>query len=222
MGRNLKQGAIGQQEHDQRHKLRDHNRETWYVRKDERRFVLRHRAGPGRQGTCLGLTVVTGITVSPGMEMETPRGRPFEINKARVTHEAGNHTDSHQQTGDDKEHLRGPPRSPTKRHDVEDVVHQTHFRSRCKTPYHTKLLPSCLLPPAHGCYIRRSVTEMDGPRTCRSAGAEVERRASNRIEASFKQPRSRLTNSDIDDLWAKIAIRTSCCNRLSIRCLAHP
>jgi len=72
VGRNLKQGAIRQEQQQQRHKLRDHNRKTWYVRKDERRFVLGHRAGPGRQGTCLGLTVVTRITVSPGMEMEAP------------------------------------------------------------------------------------------------------------------------------------------------------
>jgi hypothetical protein len=84
VGNNLKEGPIGQQEQDQRHKFRDHERKAWNIRKDERRFVLRHRAGPGRQGTCLGLPMVTGVTVSPGMEMETSGGRLLEINEARV------------------------------------------------------------------------------------------------------------------------------------------
>ena len=92
MGNNLKQGAIGQEQQHQRHKFRDHEREAWNVRKDERRFVLRHRAGPGRQGTCLGLTVVTGVTVSPCMEMEAPRGRFLEINETRVADKPRDHT----------------------------------------------------------------------------------------------------------------------------------
>ena len=92
MGNNLKQGAIGQEQQHQRHKFRDHEREAWNVRKDERRFVLRHRAGPGRQGTRLRLAMVTGITVSPCMEMETPGGRLFEINKARMADKPRDHT----------------------------------------------------------------------------------------------------------------------------------
>ena len=92
VGRNLKQGAIGQEQQHQRHKFRDHEREAWNVWKDERRFILRHGAGPGRQGTCLGLTVVTGVTVSPCMEMETPGGRLFEINKARMADKPRDHT----------------------------------------------------------------------------------------------------------------------------------
>ena len=93
MGNNLKQGAIGQEQQHQRHKFRDHEREAWNVWKDERRFILRHGAGPGRQGTCLGLTVVTGVTVSPCMEMETPGGRLFEINEAGVANKPRDHPD---------------------------------------------------------------------------------------------------------------------------------
>lgn len=84
MGNNLKEGPIGQQEEDQRHKFRDHEREAWNLGQDERRFILSHRTGPGREGTCLGLAMVTGITVSPCMEMETSGGRFLEINETRV------------------------------------------------------------------------------------------------------------------------------------------
>ena len=92
VGNNLKEGPIGQQEEDQRDKSRDLQREAWNVWKDERRFILRHGAGPGRQGTRLRLAMVTGITVSPCMEMETPGGRLFEINKARMADKPRDHT----------------------------------------------------------------------------------------------------------------------------------
>lgn len=84
MGRNLKQGAIGQEQQHQRNKFRDHEREAWNLWEDEGRFVLCHRTGPGRQGTCLGLAMVTGITVSPCVEMKTSGGRFLEINETRV------------------------------------------------------------------------------------------------------------------------------------------
>jgi hypothetical protein len=45
------------------------------------------------QGTCLGLTMVTGVTVSPGMEMETSGGRLLEINEARVADKPRDHPD---------------------------------------------------------------------------------------------------------------------------------
>jgi hypothetical protein len=74
VGRNFKQGAIRQQQQHQRDKCRDHEREAWNLRKDERRFVLRDRAGPGRQGTRLRLAMMAGITIPPCVEMETPGG----------------------------------------------------------------------------------------------------------------------------------------------------
>lgn len=92
VGRNLKQGAIGQEQQHQRHKFRDHEREAWNVREDERRFVLRHRAGPGREGTCLGLAVMTGIMIPPCVEMKTSGGRFLEIKEARVADKPRDHT----------------------------------------------------------------------------------------------------------------------------------
>lgn len=101
MGRNLKQGAIRQEQQQQRHKLRDHNRETWYVWKDERRFVLRHRAGPGRQGTCLCLPMVTGLMVAPGMKVKTSGGRLFKINETGMTENSCNQADGDQEASYD-------------------------------------------------------------------------------------------------------------------------
>lgn len=93
MGRNLKQGTIRQQQQDQRNKDGDHKREARNVREDERAFILRHRAGPGGQGTRLSLAVMTRIVVPPGMEMKTSGGRLFEINEAGVADKPRNQSD---------------------------------------------------------------------------------------------------------------------------------
>lgn len=171
MGRDLKQGAIRQQQQNEWNKFRNHERESWNLREDERRFVLGHRAGPGRQRTGFRLAVVAGIAIPPGMEMKTPGGRLFEIDEAGMADKPGRHTNGHQQTGDEKEQRRGPPRSPTERHDVEELVHHK-YSIQFQTHYHTKLPPSCLLPVAHRCYSphRGFVVQTASPRrlaTCR-------------------------------------------------------
>lgn len=101
MGRNLKEGPIRQQEQDQRDKLKDHDRKSWNLREDERRFILRDRAGPGRQGTALDPTMVTGLMIPPGVEMETPGSRFFEINEASVADEPRHQPDDDQEAGHD-------------------------------------------------------------------------------------------------------------------------
>ena len=84
MGDNLKEGPIGQQEQEQRHKFRNHEREAWNLWEDEGRFVLCHRTGPGHQRACFGLPMMTGLMIAPGMEMKNSRGRFLEINETRV------------------------------------------------------------------------------------------------------------------------------------------
>ncbi len=93
MGNNLKEGPIGQQEQDQRHKFRNHDRKSWDIRKNEGGFVLRDRASPGYQRTCFCLPMMTGVMIAPGMEMKTSGGRLLEINEAGVADEPGNYPD---------------------------------------------------------------------------------------------------------------------------------
>lgn len=101
MGNNLKEGPIGQQEQDQQHKFRDHDRKSWDIRKNEGGFVLRDRAGPGHQRACFCLPVMTGLMIAPGMEMKTSRGRLLKIDETGVADKSGDHPDHDQEAGHD-------------------------------------------------------------------------------------------------------------------------
>ncbi len=85
MGDNLKEGPIGQQEQDQRHKFRNHDRKSWDIRQDECRFILRDGAGPGYQRACFGLPMMTGFMIAPGMEMKTSGSRLFKVDETGMT-----------------------------------------------------------------------------------------------------------------------------------------
>ena len=82
MGRDQRETSIGNQEQDQRHENRHHDRQTRNLRQYEGRVILGNVAGPGDQRSELGATVVAGVVITTPVKIERPDRRLFEFVEA--------------------------------------------------------------------------------------------------------------------------------------------
>ncbi len=82
MGRNQEKRSIRNEQKNQRHEDRYHDRQAGNLGQDKRPFILRHRAGPGDQRSKLGATVMAGVVITAAMKIERPDRGLFEFIEA--------------------------------------------------------------------------------------------------------------------------------------------
>lgn len=89
MGRDQRETSIGNQEQDQRHENRHHDRQPRNVRQHKGRVILSDIARPGDQRSELGATVVAGVVITTPVKIERPDRRLFEFVETGRAHDSG-------------------------------------------------------------------------------------------------------------------------------------